>query len=83
LIDVILAAEKRLPSAQETGQDAADAPNIEGVVVGLEAHEEFRTLVVTGRYTNIVSVLWYVKVSQAQINESQWRVSDLSVSAVD
>ncbi len=71
LVVVVLPLKERFLEEDHSREHAAETPNVERVIVGLEVDQEFRSFEVAGRHSNIILLPWMIVLSQAPINQPQ------------
>ena len=74
LIVVITALEERLTLEDHTSKHAAERPDVERVVVGLEVNEQLWSLEVAGSDAHVVLLTGVVELGQTPINQAQLAV---------
>mmetsp|Transcript_34396 Transcript_34396/g.76400 ORF Transcript_34396/g.76400 Transcript_34396/m.76400 type:complete len:237 (+) Transcript_34396:737-1447(+) len=71
LIIVVVATEEWILSENHACEHAAQAPQVQGVVVVHQIYKQFRPFVVAGGYTHIVFSGRVVELCKAPVNETQ------------
>ena len=74
LVVVVLALEEWLLLEDHTGEHAAEGPDVQRVVIGLQVNEQLWPLEVPGGNTDIVFLTWVVEFGKTPIDESQLAV---------
>ena len=74
LVVVVFALEERLFLENHSCEHAAQRPNIQVVVIGLQVDEKLRPLEVPTCHSDIVLLVWMVELRQTPIDQSQFFV---------
>ena len=82
LVVVVLALEEGLLLEDHACEHAAEGPNVERVVVGLQVNQQFGPLEVPGSDTHIILLARVIELSKTPIDESELAVSMINHDVV-